>query len=95
MSQYVRRQTGPHALELTCGNTVEAFSVNDPLIFAEGFYITSEGTSAGEQLAVIREEFSLKIKSLKLASSHSKSRNPYKHSSTSIQNVNECHGLVS
>ena len=48
-----RQTLGPHALELTCGNTVEAFSVNDPLIFAEGFYITSEGTSAGEQLAVI------------------------------------------
>ena len=73
MSQCVETDAaglGPHALELTCGNTVQAFSVNDPLIFAEGFYITSEGTSAGEQLAVIREEFSLKIKSLKLASSH-------------------------
>ena len=66
----ISEQTGPHALELTCGNTVEAFSVNDPLIFAEGFYITSEGTSAGEQLAVITEEFSLKIKSRTLASSH-------------------------
>ena len=46
------------------------FSVNDPLIFAEGFYITSEGTSPGEQLAAITEEFSLKIKSRTLASSH-------------------------
>ena len=39
------------------------FSVNDPLIFAEGFYITSEGTPRGEQLAALREEFSFQIKS--------------------------------
>lgn len=73
-----RQTLGPHALELTCGNTVEAFSVNDPLIFAEGFYITSEGTSAGEQLAVIRvpEARIVSLEEQKLL-----------HFSTSLQNV--------